>query len=90
MFAIGRRAAGEESDIKRRHSSISYVSISLFLTLLLPSSPSSHLLHSFLHSAAIKIIEDYFYDDILIEQGFLDNEEQWTKVLALIPSKYTD
>ena len=37
-------------------------------------------------SSAVKIASRYF-EDLLEEQGFLDTEEQWSKMLALVPEK---
>lgn len=37
-------------------------------------------------SSAIKIASRYF-EDLVEEQGFLDNEEQWSKMLALVSEK---
>ena len=37
-------------------------------------------------SSAVRIASKYF-EDLVEEQGFLDTEEQWSKMLALVPEK---
>ena len=53
----------------------------------LPHSINHSITHSLSPcSSAIKIASRYF-EDLVEEQGFLDNEEQWSKMLALVSEK---
>ena len=45
-------------------------------------------IYNFFFSRSFDIIEEYFTDYAVRKQDFLEDEDKWTKVLALVPDEH--